>query len=443
MPFLKRNGCGQTLRKLYTFFFYLFIPAIILRLFWRGFRAPAYWRRWPERFGFYPPLSVQQCLWIHAVSLGEVQAAIPLIKRLQSQYTTFPLLVTTMTPTGADRITALFGDQVTHVYLPYDLPGAVKRFLNHMRPRLAIIMETELWPNLFHACTQHAVPILLANARLSVQSTKRYQYVGSLMQQVLSSVSTIAAQTELDAQHFMTLGAMPTQIQVTGNIKFDMELSAHWHTQAAALRRSWGKKRRVWIAASTHAGEEDVVLTALASVKQHIKDFLLVLVPRHPERFNAVAALCLKQGYTLARRSRGEPCEATTDIYLGDTLGELAVLYGACDVAFVGGSLVAVGGHNLLEPAMAGLPIITGPYVFECAEISRQLVALQAAQHIHNATQLAAKLLVYLKDETLRHQTGERARLFAQRNRGALQRLWPLIERYIQNETTIINLNAI
>ena len=412
-------------RFLYTVIFYLLVPIILLRLLWRGVSAPAYWQRWRERFGFLKAKPDKPCVWIHAVSMGEVQAATPLIQALRTSDPNQSILVTTMTPTGSQRVREVFGDSVWHVYLPYDLPGAVARFLDCVQPRLLILMETELWPNLLYACRRKVIPVILANARLSARSAAGYQRIAPLVREMLSSV-LVAAQTEVDAKRFIDLGIPPTKIHVTGSIKFDAQLPKDSFSQTESLRHQWGKERPVWIAASTHEGEEDAVLDAFYELKQEFIELVLVLVPRHPERFNRVAAKCRRRGFITVRRSEGN-VDFQTEIYFGDTMGELPKLYAACDIAFVGGSLVPIGGHNLLEPAGLGLPIIMGPHVFECAEISRQLLEAQAAQQINNAAQLAPAVKMYLSDATLKKQTGESGRLFVQKNQGALERLLKLI----------------
>ncbi len=415
-----------TMRFIYTFIFYLLVPLILLRLLWRGRQSPAYWQRWAERFGFCPILSVPQNLWIHAVSMGEVQAAVPLIQALRTRFPEQSILVTTMTPTGSQRVREVFGDSVWHVYLPYDLPGAIARFLARTQPRLLILMETELWPNLLSACRARSIPVILANARLSARSAAGYQHIAGLTRKMLANVTAVAAQTEVDAARFIELGASPTKVHVTGSIKFDTRLPADVSEKAVLLRCQWGTERAVWIAASTHEGEEAAVLDAFSELKQAFNQLLLMLVPRHPERFNRVAALCQQRGFLVARRSAGD-VSPKTDIYLGDTMGELPLLYVACDVAFVGGSLVPIGGHNLLEPAAVGLPVIMGPHVFECAEICRRLLEAQAAHQVNDAMQLAKAVKMYLSDATLKRQTGEKGRLFVTKNRGALECLLTII----------------
>ncbi len=410
------------MRFIYSLIFYLIIPFVLLRLLWRGVRSPAYWQRWAERFSFGPALPVQQSLWIHAVSMGEVQAAVPLIRALRTRFQT--ILVTTMTPTGSQRVREVFGDSVCHLYLPYDLPGTMARFLARVQPRLLIIMETELWPNLLYACQQRGIPVILANARLSANSAAGYQRIAGLTRQMLSNVTVVAAQTQVDAGRFIELGAAPSKVHATGSIKFDSRLPANFSEKAAELRQQWGINRPVWIAASTHEGEEKAVLEAFSQLKEAFQDLLLVLVPRHPERFNRVAALC--KGFVVARRSEGN-INTDIEIYLGDTMGDLPLLYAACDVAFVGGTLVPIGGHNLLEPAAVSLPVIMGPHVFECAEICRQLLEAQAARQVNNGAELAEAVKLYLGDAKLKKETGENGRLFVEKNRGALERLLTLI----------------
>jgi 3-deoxy-D-manno-octulosonic-acid transferase len=389
-------------------------------------RAPAYWYRWTERFGYCPTLPKQQSLWIHAVSMGEVQAAVPLIQALRHQVPEQSILITTMTPTGSQRVRDVFGDSVWHVYLPYDLPGAIARFLARSQPRWLILMETELWPNLLYACQQRGIGVILANARLSARSAAGYQHIAGLMRPMLENLTAVAAQTEIDAARFIDLGASPTKVHVTGSIKFDTHLPNDFSEKAKQLRHQWGTDRAVWIAASTHEGEEKAVLDAFYELKKEFNGLVLLLVPRHPERFNRVAALCQRRGFIIARRSQGD-VSTKTEIYLGDTMGELPLLYAAGDVAFVGGTLVPIGGHNLLEPAAVGLPVIMGPHVFECAEICRRLLKAQAAHQINDAGQLANAVNMYLSDTTLTRQTGEKGRLFVEKNRGALKRLLSVI----------------
>ena len=420
---------------------------MLLRLAWRGLRAPAYWRRWPERFGFFTGTPARETLWIHAVSVGETQAALPLIKALQQHYPDMMLVVTTTTPTGSERVRAALGDTVFHVYAPYDLPSAVQRFLQRTRPCVAIIMETELWPNLIHGCQHHGIPVIVANARLSVRSSAGYQRVARLTREALQNITMIAAQAQADAQRFIALGADPARMRVTGNIKFDITPAADLQQRAATLRHTWGAQRPVWVAASTHANstssEDEQVLIAFAAVRLALPNALLILVPRHPERFAKVTALCRKQGYNVMLRSEQKPGDATTDmvtpdintdIYIGDSMGELMLFYAASDVAFVGGSLITHGGHNLLEPAALGIPVITGPHTFNFSDISRMMLEADAARRVDNAAELATTVITYLQNDTLRRITGENARNLVEQNRGALAKLMALIRQCLDEK---------
>jgi len=422
---------SSVLRGLYSLLLYLLTPFVLLRLAWRGLRAHDYWRRWPERFGFFPALPTGEVVWIHAVSVGEAQATVPLVQALRKRHPGRPILVTTTTPTGSARVRETLGAEVSHVYVPYDLPGAVRRFLANARPSLAIIMEAELWPNLFHGCRQRGVPVMLANARLPQRSADRYRPVAALVRQALADVSAIAAQSRPDAERLIALGADPVHTHVTGSIKFDIKLPVGLREQAAALRREFGNDRPVWIAASTHEGEEDCVLDAFERVKRVMPDCLLVLVPRHPERFVPVAGLCRRRGHHIALRSELQICAAETDVFVGDTMGELPLFYAASDVAFVGGSLVPAGCHNLMEPAALGIPMITGPYLFNYEEASRMLMEVGARQTVRDAAQLASAVEALLRDATLRDTAGGNGRKVVEENRGALKRLLEIVNQYV------------
>lgn len=414
-------------RLLYSLLFYLLLPAILLRLCWRALRAPAYARRWGERLGRVAPLS-GTVIWVHAVSVGETLAALPLIRRLQAAQPQARLLVTTTTPTGSARVRAALGDGVVHCYAPYDFPHAVRRFLDRVRPGLLIVMETELWPNVLHGCARRGIPVVLANARLSARSAAGYGRVAALTRPMLAALTRVAAQTREDGERLLALGLAPDRLHVTGNIKFDLELDAALHERAHRLRADWrGGARPIWLAASTHEGEDEPVLAAHRRLLAVRPDALLVLVPRHPERFARVHALCARQGLRVLRRSAGQAPVADTQVLLGDTMGELLAFCGAADLVFVGGSLVPVGGHNLIEPAAWGKPVLSGPEVFNFVEAARLLEAAGGLRICADGAALADAVVELLGQPERRAAMGAAARAVAEANRGALARLEALI----------------
>lgn len=370
---------------------------------------------------------------MHAVSVGESIAAVPMIRALLKAYPDLPITLTCMTPTGSERIRAMFADEprIQHCYLPYDLPWAAGRFLDHVRPRLGIIMETELWPNHIHQCTKRGIPVALANARLSERSARGYARFAGLTGPMLAEMNLIAVQTEVEAERFRSLGARPECVQVTGSIKFDLTIDEQLQPRARALREQWGAEHRpVWIAASTHEGEDALILEAHRQLLQVHGDALLILVPRHPERFDAVYALCRDQ-FATVRRSLGTPVTGQTTVLLGDTMGELLFLYALADIAFVGGSLVATGGHNPLEPAALALPVIMGPHVFNFLEISAMLREAGALQQVDDAEGLAGAVrrLIELPQDARR--MGQAGKAVMQANQGALDRLVQALAKWL------------
>lgn len=416
------------MRWFYTLLFYLLLPVILLRIWWRGRRAPAYRRRIAERFGMFPRPRLRAPIWVHAVSVGETIAAAPMIRALLARGEG-DIVVTTMTPTGSERVRALFGDSVFHVYAPYDLPGALGRFLRRIEPRLLIIVETELWPNTVHACATRGIPTLLANARLSERSARGYARVGGLSRAMLGELTRVVAQNTEDGERFVALGLPAERLRVSGSIKFDISIDDLLRDRAAAERAAWGAGQRlVWIAASTHDGEDEVLLQAHRQLLAVRPDALLVLVPRHPERFDDVAALAARAGMACVRRSRGDAVAADTTVLLGDTMGELLLLLGCADIAFVGGSLIERGGHNMLEPAAWGLPIITGDSDFNFREISAGLQQTGALVKVADGAALARELVALAADEEERRRRGERAAAMVAANRGALDRLLAAID---------------
>ena len=411
------------MRILYAVLFILLTPFILLRLLWRSIKAPDYRLRWRERFACYAKPMPQGVLWFHAVSVGEAEAVFPLIKRLQKNLPHRPILVTTTTPTGSARVQAVLGDTVSHVYLPYDIPCIIKRFLRIFKPKLTVIMETELWPNLFHYCGANKVPLYVINARLSEKSTKGYLKLPSLIQPLLSNVTQIAAQTQDDAQRFIAIGAKPGQVTTVGNIKFDIDIPNAVIDSGKQLKTIEFKGRFVWLAASTHKGEEDVLLDTYKVLKAEIPQLLLLLVPRHPERFAEVEALCKQHQLTVVTRTAKQPCQPQTDVYLADTMGELKMLYAAADVAFVGGSLVPVGGHNVLEPLVIGIPVIFGSYMANFKDIADQVLAYKAALQCADKAKIVQAIQSLHADEQYRNTLINNGKAFVDANRGAIDRL--------------------
>jgi 3-deoxy-D-manno-octulosonic-acid transferase len=418
------------MRPIYTLLLHLLLPLVLLRLLWRSLRLPDYRRRLGERFGRFQPPPQPGAVWIHAVSVGETLAASPLVKRLLAEHPALPLVVTTTTPTGSRQVRELFGEAVFHVYFPYDLPVALAGFLGRVRPCLLVMVETEIWPNLLAACEARGIPSILANARLSERSAAGYARLGAFGRETFRRIGWVAAQGETDAARFIALGVPPERVTVTGSIKFDIRLPASLHERAEVLRRSWDD-RPVWVAASTHEGEEAAVLAAHRAVLGRMPGAMLVLVPRHPDRFERVALLCRREGLRMVRRSEGRPCTAETQIFLGDSMGELPLFLAAADAAFVGGSLVRRGGHNLLEPAALGLPVAFGPHVFNFAAIAGLLLERQGARQVRNGAELGALMTEWLGDAHLRSRIGENGRLVVEANRGATERLYGLLEGYL------------
>ena len=430
MPLLSSAAMN---RALYTLLFHLALPLILVRLLWRSRRAPAYSKRIGERLAIGLPAFKPGGIWIHAVSVGESIAAAPMIRELSARHPQLPITVTCMTPTGSERIRALFGDTVQHCYLPYDLPWGASRFLQRLQPKLAVVMETELWPNHIHQCARRDIPVALANARLSERSARGYARFKRLTAPMLAELNLIAVQTEAEAVRFRQLGARDACVKVTGSIKFDLSIDSALSTQAETLRQQWrASDRPIWIGASTHTGEDEILLAAHRQLLSTHPGALLILVPRHPERFGAVYELCRKQGFATVRRSLGEPPLAQTQVLLGDTMGELLFLFALADVAFVGGSLVPTGGHNLLEPAALGKPVLTGPHLFNFLDIAAQLRDAGALKEIDSAPELTAEITAFWDEP----ERAERARAAGydvlKNNQGALERLLTALGRLLE-----------
>lgn len=414
------------MRTLYSFLWYLLLPFLFLRLWRRGRKAPAYRLRWKERMAWgYRPGTLKNSLWVHAVSVGETLAAAPLIERLLADYPDVPLLVTTTTPTGSERVQALFGDRVTHVYCPWELPTALTRFMRAFDPQLVIVLETELWPNLCAAVKRHGAKLMLMNGRLSEKSYRGYGKLPRLIRPMMARFDALAVQTRVEAERYMALGAWPERVYPIGSVKFDMTLDTAVKQAASQLRVSFGD-RPVWIAASTHPGEDAPVLAAHKTLRAQKPDALLILVPRHPERFDGVADQVREAGLSVARRSQQEPA-ADAAVYLADTMGELLMLFGACDVAFVGGSLVPVGGHNLLEPAAWEKPVLTGPHLHNFTAIAQLLDDAGGLSVVDSGEALGDKLQALMSDPDQCTRQGQAAAAVVEANRGALEKGLELI----------------
>ena len=422
-------------RTLYTALFYLGLPLVAIRLWLRARKAPAYAKRIGERFTLGMPTLQPGGIWVHAVSVGESIAAAPMIRALLERYPALPITVTCMTPTGSERIQALFSNEprIQHCYLPYDLPCAAARFLDRVQPKLAVIMETELWPNHIHQCAKRGIPVALANGRLSQRSAKGYGRFSKLTAPMLAEMSLLAVQTEAEAQRFRDLGARPEPVEVTGSITFDLTIDPQLLQRATELRSQWqAQDRPVWIAASTHEGEDEVVLDAHRRLLANHPDALLILVPRHPERFNSVFDLCQREDFATVRRSTGANVDAQTRVLLGDTMGELLFLYALADSAFVGGSLVPNGGHNLLEPAALAKPVLSGPHLFNFLDIAAQLREAGALAEVDDAEGLAVEVQRLFELPRDAQRMAEAGLAVMRRNQGALQRLLDGLARLIQ-----------
>ena len=424
-------------RFFYSTLFYLATPALLGSLWWRSRRAPDYRQRWRERFALYDNPAVEQPVDImfHAVSVGEVHATVPLIRQLQAQHPALKILVTTTTPTGSARVTALLADSVQHVYLPYDMPGPINRFLDRFAPRLVVIMETEWWPNLIHSCQRRNIRLLLANARLSEKSQKNYGAIKGLARTMLEQFDAITAQSDEDSHRLQALGASPNKIEVAGSMKYDMPLHRDQLAQARTDKQGLAG-RPVMIAASTRVldgdSEDEKVLAAFRQVLAANPQTLLILVPRHPERFDSVAALAGKAGFRVARRSRDSLPLADDHVFIGDSMGEMHYYLGLSDLAFVGGSLVNTGCQNIIEPAAMGLPVITGPSRFNFQAVSDGLVAAGGQQIVADADELATTVNALLADPARRHAMGDAAVRAVQVNQGATARNLGIINRLLE-----------
>ena len=413
---------------IYRLVLYAFFPVLICRFVLRGLKNKSYFRRIGERFGFAQTNISKGGIWIHAVSVGEVNAAVPLVNEIRKAWPASAITVTTMTTTGSDRVRKVFGTSVAHCYLPYDYPGAVNRFVERVSPRLGLVMETEIWPNLIYCCYQKKIPLIYTNVRLSERSWRGYNRFRRLFVRILKLVSQFAVQSEADAIRLVKLGAPEEKISITGSLKFDIDLPQSISEAGESIRRQLGWNRPVLVGASTHEGEESILIQTFREIKAELQDILLVIVPRHPERFTSVLKLCLKEGLSTSRRvGMSNELESDTDVLVVDTMGELPVFIAAGDVTFMGGSLVPIGGHNLLEAGALGRPVVFGPHMFNFSEISEMFLQQGAGIQIDDVSELANVCLRLLQDAGMRDQYGTQGEKLVQQNKGALEHVMTMV----------------
>lgn len=413
--------------RLYSLATAFLTPVVLFRLASRGIKAPAYFRRWRERFGVFPNPKFEKSILIHAVSVGEVNAAIPLIKALMETYKDHNFVITTVTPTGSDRVQQIFGNQVFHLYLPYDLPGAVKRFLKKIKPDLAVVMETEIWPNLFRFCKKRNIPIVVANARLSELSLKGYKWVQSLATMAVNNTKFVAAQTKTDAQRMIRLGCDADKIYVVGSLKFDIIIESDTLEKGKAIHKHCAKNHLIWIAASTHQEDEIEIIEAYSYLKKKYPKLLLIIVPRHPERFYTTTQACIQKGFNTQLRSKCGLYDINADIFIVDTMGEMLEFYAASDIAFVGGSIANIGGHNVLEAAVFKLPVLVGPNTHNFAEITQLLHNCGGSRLVKNAADIIHFMQELIEKPATCKLMGEAAFKLVQQNRGAVDLTMELI----------------
>lgn len=427
------------LRYLYTALFYISLPIVCLRLLWRSLKASAYRQRWSERFAYYhkPRYLNAPVLWLHTVSVGETIAAYPLAIRLLQDYPDHVLLMTTTTPTGSEQVLTRYANeigngQICHRYMPYDLPDCWYRFLSYWQPDIALFMETEVWPNVLAACKRRRIATILINARLSEKSYRAYHRLGAFARATFSAFTHIVAQTEADAGRLRQLST--STIEISGNLKSDIAISALVKEKAVQLKKQWSSngEKTIIIAASTHAGEDEIILSVFQTLLKKYDFLRLVVVPRHPERFNQVASLCMSHQLRIARRSFNDMVANETQVIIGDTLGELMLFYGASDIAIVGGSFITHGGHNLLEPAVWGLPVVSGHSVYNFSEIAVGMQKNNGLLIAKNEAELLACLSNLLNDKLLQQSMGEHATRYVMEQGGATGRVMSVIQRVLK-----------
>jgi len=408
------------MRVIYSILVVLGTPFVLLYFALRGLRERSYLHRWSERFGFISTQGIQGGILIHAASVGEVNASRELINALSETYPEHSITISTLTPTGSAQVHRVFGDKVSSCYIPIDIPWAVTRFVKRLKPALIIIIETEIWPNLYLHAQKQGIPLLIANARLSERSVHRYQFAADFISKTLQTVTWIGAQSADDQRRLVECGANPDAIRMTGNLKFDLDVATNLQGKSKALRTHWGQSRFVLVAGSTHEEDENVVIPAFHHLLQKFPDALLILVPRHPERFGRAAQLARGAGLQTELHSQGEACSAQAQCFVIDTIGELMTYYACGDIAFVGGSIGDQGGHNALEPSALGLPVLLGPNMDNAREIANQLLACDAARCVKNPQELITTVEQILTDAELRNRMGQAGRTLVKANQGAL-----------------------
>lgn len=429
---LKNDDGFSVFRFIYSLIFLMALPMALLNLYIKGRQYPAYRKRWKEHFSLFKSPRVNKTIWIHAVSVGESLVAVPIIKRLLSEYPDYAIVVTTTTPTGAERIQSLLGESIIHLYSPYDLPWVVNRFIEKINPKLTIIMETELWPNFIYYSKKRKVPVVVVNARLSARSADNYSRLPIPTNRLLiKPITHLACQNKGDAERFIKLGAHEDKVSVTGSIKFDLRLPDNLDAKTQAIFKPWLDARPfIWVAGSTHVGEDEIVLSAHRLMLDAGINSKLIIVPRHPERFDSVSELIEQRGFKLAKRSESQSLSMSDEVFLCDSMGELMYCYHASDVAFVGGSLIERGGHNPLEPAALRKPVLSGKNIFNFDDVFKTMVESGGAKLI-NEDNLHRVLIDLSKDETLRKKMGKAGANVVESNRGALSKTIKLLDKFL------------
>ena len=426
---------NKLMRSMYHTLTYILLPFLVLFWFAKSLLNKSYLDRLTQRFGFgYPKLN-SGSIWIHAVSVGEVQASIPLVNELRQHYPYKEIIITTVTPTGSKQVKNIFKDAVRTSYIPFETNFAIKNFFNSIKPSVALIMETEIWPNLYKECGSRGIPLILVSARISEKSLINYKRFLPLFRDTLSHGILIAAQSQIDADRFLALGASKDRTWIMGNIKFDFKLPEEILTKAKIYRSKIFPRRHIWIAASTHEHEEEIILEAHKNISKKIENLLLILVPRHPERFAKITQILKENNWIYSKKSDDQDIPESCQVLLIDTIGELLFFYACSDVAFVGGSLLPVGGHNLLEPAAIGLPIITGAHTFNQKEMTDRLIQVDALRIVHNANSLSSDVIFFLTNTEESKNAGQRGKLIVESNKGAIKSLMKRLYIIIGEET--------